>query len=108
MIKKQFFKLLLAILIFAAFTLLLNGCIVLIPSSPIVEINITNDNYTYEIRIDGNYYGTTDSSGKLTLYNVSTGYHYFEAFESPSILGRYGDKWQTITSGYNKVNIVTN
>jgi hypothetical protein len=105
--RKQFFKLFLILTIIAVFTLFLNGCLVLLPVTPIVEINITNDNWTYDIYVDGSYQGITNSSGKLTLYNVTPGYHQFEAFESPSVLGRYGDKWQTIINGYNKVNINT-
>jgi len=104
--RKQFFKLLLAVLIISVFTLFLSGCLIYI-GNPITEINIANDNWTYDIYIDGSYQGITNSSGKLTLYNVTPGYHQFEAFESPSVLGRYGDKWQTIISGYNKVNINT-
>ncbi len=97
---------LLTIFVIAVFALFLNGCIILLPSNPIVEINIANDNWTYEIYVDGAYYGTTNSSGKLTLYNINPGYHHFEA-QDTSLFGRYGDKWQTIKSGYNKVNIYT-
>jgi hypothetical protein len=105
MSKRQFFKLLLTILTISFLTLFLSGCLIYI-NNPIVEINIANDNWTYEIYVDGSYFGTTDSSGKLTLYSVTPGYHHFEA-QDTSFLGRYGDKWQTIKSGYNKVNIYT-
>ena len=106
--KKQILKLFLVVFVLSFLSIFLTGCIVLIPGSPIVEINITNDSWTYDIYVDGNYLGRTDNSGKITLSNITTGYHHFEAFESPSLLGRYGDKWQTITDGYNRVNIVTN
>jgi len=104
--RKQFFKLFLILTIIAVSTLFLNGCLVILPVTPIVEINIANDNWTYEIYVDGSYQGTTNSSGKLTLYNINTGYHHFEAKDT-SFLNRYGDKWQTITNGYNIVNINT-
>ena len=106
--KWQFSKIFLAILALLFLATSLSSCVVFIPSNPIVEIEIVNDNWEYDIYINGNYYGKTDNTGKLTLYDVSPGYHHFEAFESPSILGRYGDKWQTIRVGYNKVNISTN
>ena len=108
MINRQLPKLLLVISGILLFSFLFSSCVVFIPSQPIVEINITNDSWTYDIYVDGNYYGKTNNSGKLTLFNINPGYHHFEAFESPSLLGRYGDKWQTITNGYNKVNILTN
>lgn len=104
--KKYYLKLFASFFIITILALFLNGCLVIIPSTPIVEINIVNDNWTYEIYVDGSYYGTTDSSGSLTLYTISPGYHHFEAYDT-SILGRYGEKWQTIKSGYNRVNIYT-
>ena len=104
--KKQFFKLFLTISMITVLSLFLNGCLVILPVTPIVEINIANDNWTYEIYVDGSYSGTTDNSGKLTLYSITPGYHHFEA-QDTSFLGRYGDKWQTIKNGYNKVNINT-
>lgn len=103
--KKNSFRFLFLFLILSVFALFLNGCLVFI-GNPIVEINI-NDNWRYDIYVDGSFQGTTDSSGRMTLYNLSSGYHHFEAHDT-SILGRYGDKWQTITSGYNRVNITTN
>ncbi len=105
MSNKKFFKLLTAILTISFLTLFLSGCLIVI-DNPIVEIDIVNDNWTYEIYVDGSYFGTTNSSGELTLYSISPGYHHFEA-QDTSFLGRYGDKWQTIKNGYNKVNIYT-
>ena len=104
--KKQYFKLCLIFFAVTFFALFLNGCIITV--APIVDISITNDNWTYEIYVDGSYQGKTDNNGNLTLYNISPGYHHFEAFESPSIFGRYGDKWQTVQYGYNSVLIYTN
>jgi len=103
--KNQYFKLLLVFLTVSLIALFLSGCVIYV-DSPIVEINIANDNWTYEIYVDGNYYGTTDDSGNLILYSISSGYHHFEAFDT-SLLGRYGEKWQTIKNGYNVVNIYT-
>lgn len=106
--NRQPFKVFFLILAVLFLSISLSSCLVFIPSQPIVEINITNDNWTYDIYVDGNYLGKTDANGDVTFSNINPGYHHFEAFESPSLLGRYGEKWQTITSGYNKVNIVTN
>ncbi len=103
--KKNFLKLFTAFLVISILALFLNGCIIII-DSPIVEIKIANDNFTYKIYVDGHYEGTTDQYGELTLQNISEGYHHFEA-EATSFPKYYGHKWQTIKSGYNKVNIYT-
>lgn len=108
MSKKKYVKIFITLLTIAALTLFLTGCIVFLPPSmhPIVEIRIINDNWGYDIYVDGKYEGTTRESGKLTLYTINEGYHHFEA-EDTSSLKRYGEKWQTIKSGYNKVDIST-
>ena len=76
--KRQNIKLLLGIFAISLFALFLSGCLIVI-DNPIVEIEIVNDNWTYEIYVDGSYFGTTNSSGELTLYSIGPGYHHFEA-----------------------------
>lgn len=67
--KKQILKLFLVVFVLSFLSIFLTGCIVLIPGSPIVEINITNDSWTYDIYVDGNYLGRTDNSGK-SLFQI--------------------------------------
>ena len=105
--KKKYIKIFITLLAIATLSLFLTGCIVFFPSiSPIVEIRIANDKWVYKIYVDGKYEGVTSESGKLTLYNINEGYHRFEA-EDTSFQKRYGEKWQTIRSGYNRVEIYT-
>ena len=107
MSKKKYIRFFLIILVITTLSLFLSGCIVFIPPlSPIVEIEIANDSWSYKIYVDGKYEGTTSDSGELTLYNIDEGYHRFEA-EDTSSIRRFGEKWQTIRSGFNKVNIYT-
>lgn len=107
MSKKKYIRFFLIILVITTLSLSLSGCIVFIPPlSPIVEIEIANDSWSYKIYVDGKYEGTTSDSGELTLYNIDEGYHHFEA-EDTSSIRRFGEKWQTIRSGFNKVEIYT-
>ena len=107
MSKKKYIRFFLIILVITTLSLFLSGCIVFIPPlSPIVEIEIANDSWSYKIYVDGKYEGITSNSGKLTLYNINEGYHHFEA-EDTSSIRRFGEKWQTIRSGFNKVEIYT-
>ncbi len=100
--KKKFAKLFLALMVIATLTLFLSGCIIIIDDEPIVYINV-DDDWTYQIYVDGHHLGTTNDQGKLTLYDVGTGNHKFEAKDT--VLGFYGYKWQWITGGPNTVNI---
>ena len=105
--KKKYIRFFLIILLITTLSLFLSGCIVFIPPlSPVVEIEIANDSWSYKIYVDGKYEGTTSDSGELTLYNIDEGYHHFEA-EDTSSIRRFGEKWQTIRSGFNKVEIYT-
>lgn len=102
--RSKFLKTLFLILLVSLVAIFMSGCVVIV--SPVVQISIGNDNWTYRIYVDGTLYGTTDFDGELTLYTVSPGYHFFEA-EDTSFFNRYGSKWQTITSGFNQVTIFT-
>jgi hypothetical protein len=105
--KISFKKIILLTLIASILSIGLSGCIdIILPTESIVYINIANDNYKYEIEVDSIYKGTTDSSGKLTIRNISVGYHLFEAYDT-SFTKRYGSKYQFITAGSNYVSIDT-
>ena len=101
--KRNFVKLFLTFMVIVTLTLFLSGCIIIFDDEPIVYINV-DDNWEYKIYVDGRYHGTTNMQGKLTLYDVSTGNHKFEAKDT-SIFGFYGSKWQWIVDGPNTVNI---
>lgn len=71
-------------------------------STVTVYINIVNDDWFYDIYVDGVYQYFTDGSGNLMLINISIGLHTFEAYDDT---GLYGSVIQYITSGENYVNI---
>ena len=102
--KKKFVKLFLAIMVIATLTIFLSGCIIIFGEKTTVHINVDDDS-AYEIYVDGDYYGTTNSQGELTLDSVSTGLHRFEAKKDTSDRNYYGSKWKWIKKGFNTVNI---
>ena len=105
--QKKYVKILITLLTITMLALFLSSCVIFLPSiPPIVEIKIVNDKWAYKIYVDGKYAGVTSESGKLTLHTINEGYHHFKA-EDTSPLKRYGEKWQTIRSGYNRVEIYT-
>jgi len=65
-----------------------------------VNHNLNVMSLTFEIYMDGEYVGTTDYDGELTIENVPNGTHEFEAFDA--IWNRfYGFKKQEIKELYN-------
>ena len=70
-----------------------------------VYITTPNDNYQYWIYIDGNYWGTTNWNGNMTLYNVPIGYHNFYALSTDWAWD--GNAYVTIFCGTNNVAIWT-
>ena len=105
--KISFKKIVLLVFIVSILSIGLSGCIdIIFPTESTVYVNIANDNWKYDINIDGIYKGTTNYSGKLTIRNVSAGYHLFEAYDT-SFTKRYGSKYQFITAGSNYVFIDT-
>jgi len=58
------------------------GCGGVVCTTATVNITTPNDSYWYYIYIDGTYWGTTNSSGNMTLYGVPTGYHTFYALST--------------------------
>ncbi|MBA7525698.1 hypothetical protein ES705_17851 [subsurface metagenome] len=102
--KKIILKGVLLLIALAVLTLGFGGCGVVISTTGTVYISIANDNYWYNIYIDGVLWGQTNGSGNLTLYNVPIGNHYFQAYDI-SLWNLYGSKWQYITYGSNTVTI---
>lgn len=101
----SFKKLLLSILIFSIISFGLTGCVdIVIPATGTVYISIVNDDYWYDIYVDGVYQNETDGNGNLTITNVPVGNHFFEAYDT-SWWNLYGSKNQYISSGANYVNI---
>ena len=81
----------------------LTGCGTIVPcTTGTLSINI-NDNYTYWVYIDGNYWGTTDSYGDITLYNVPLGYH--TIYVQSTDYWCEGTVYPTINCGVNYVSI---
>ena len=102
-----FKKVSLLIIIIALLTIVLTGCGPTIPICTTATVNITtpNDNWTYYIYIDGVYWGATNSSGSMTLYNVPVGYHTFYAISNDYAWD--GTAYATIVCGINNVPIYT-
>jgi len=76
------------------------------PTTGTVYLTIANDNYWYDIYIDGIWQNVTNGYGNLTITNVPIGNHLFEAYDT-SWLSLYGSKWQYINPGANYVTIYT-
>ena len=103
--KNVLIKGILVLVIIALLSIGFVGCVVsTYPTTGTVYISIANDNYWYNIYIDGVWWGQTNGSGNLTLYNVPIGNHYFQAYDT-SWWDLYGSKWQYITYGSNTVII---
>lgn len=99
------FKKSILIIIMVAVLGLFTGCVIIIPVTGAVHINITNSDWAYYIYLDShsNLLGTTNYYGQATFYNVPTGFHTFYAED---IDGWYsGQRTQYIHSGTNQVNI---
>jgi len=99
------FKKSILIIIMVAVLGLFTGCVIILPVTGIVHINITNSDWAYYIYLDShsNLLGTTNYYGQATFYNVPTGFHTFYAED---IDGWYsGQRTQYIHSGTNQVNI---
>jgi len=104
--KNVLIKSILVLVAIAIFALVFVGCISfptppVVPTTGTVIISIANDNYWYDIYIDGSFWGQTNWSGDLTLYNVPIGYHFFQAYDISGWL--YGSLYQTINAGTNYV-----
>lgn len=104
--KNTIMKGILLLIILAMLSIVFAGCspIIIIPSTGTVYITIANDNYWYNLYVDGVYQGQTDGAGNYTLTNVPIGNHLFEVYDT-SWFNYYGSKWQYIHSGSNTVTI---
>jgi len=98
-------------LVITLLAIVFTGCVTIIPPCTTATVNITtpNDSYWYWIYIDGNYWGTTDWNGNMTLYGVPTGYHtfYAEATDCTWWSCIDGYAYPTIICGVNNVAIFT-
>ena len=102
--KNVLIKGILVLVVIAFLSLAFTGCYPPPPTTGTVYITIVNDNYWYDIYIDGIWQALTNGSGNLTIYNVPIGNHYFQAYDT-SWWNLYGSKWQYITYGSNTVII---
>ncbi len=106
--KKAILIVVLITLLFIVFV----GCTSIFSTTGTVNISVVSgivlgkliiDSFTYDIKMDEIYVGTTDTSGNLTIPDVPVGWHNFEAF---STFGSgYGTKGQHISTGINNVTI---
>jgi hypothetical protein len=105
--KNVFIKGILVLIAIALLTMGFTGCGTVIPICTTATVNITtpNDSYQYWIYIDGNYWGTTNWVGNITLYGVPTGYHTFYALSTDWAWD--GTAYVTIVCGVNNVAIWT-
>ena len=102
--KNILIKSILVLVAIAIFALVFVGCASTptpTPTTGTVIISIANDTYYYNIYIDGVWWGETNWSGELTLYNVPTGYHTFYAVAIDFLYNGY--VYQTIYTGTNYV-----
>lgn len=101
--KNILIKSILVLVAIAIFVLVFVGCAASIPTptTGTVIISIANDDYYYNIYIDGVRWGETNWYGDLTLYNVPTGYHTFYAVATDFVYDGY--VYQTIYAGTNYV-----
>jgi hypothetical protein len=107
--KNILIKGILVLIAIALLTIGFTGCGVVLCTTATVNITTPSDSYWYWIYIDGNYWGTTNSSGNITLYGVPTGYHtfYAEATDCSWWSCWNGYKYVTIVCGVNNVPIFT-
>jgi len=95
----------LLLILLALLTVGFTGCgSIIYTTTGTVHLSIANDNYWYDIYIDGVWQELTDGLGNLTIYNVPIGNHLFEAYDT-SWYNWYGYKWQYINPGTNYVTI---
>ena len=116
MIREFTKKIILPILFVAIFSFGLSGCVdIIVPGPPepetgTVQIEITNDKWTYEVYMDGDdltgsYLGETDMSGEGTFYDVPTGDRSFYVISTDGLYDGWG--YKTIDTGNNLVEIGT-
>ena len=102
--KNILIKGILVLLVITLLSIGFTGCAPVYPTTGTVYLTIVNDNYWYNIYIDGAWQALTNGVGNLTIYNVPIGNHLFEAYDI-SGWNLYGYKWQYIRAGTNNVTI---
>ena len=105
--KNVLIKSVLVLVVIALLVLGFTGCVPTPPLCTTATVNITtpNDSYWYYVYIDGALWGTTNSSGNITLSGVPLGYHTFYAISTDSWY--WGYAYPTIICGMNNVPIYT-
>ena len=105
--KNVLLRALLVLAVFSLLTVGFTGCVPAPPTCTTATVNITTplDSWWYDIYIDGIYWGTTNSVGNMTLYNVPIGYHNFYAISTDGLY--WGNAYPTIVCGINNVAINT-
>jgi hypothetical protein len=103
--KNVLIKGILVLVVIALLTMGFTGCGTILCTTATVNITTPRDSYQYWIYIDGNYWGTTNWSGNMTLYGVPTGYHTFYALSTDWAWDGYA--YVTIVCGVNNVPIYT-
>lgn len=106
--KNVLIKGILVLIAIALFALVFIGCYPSpIPTCTTATVYITTplDTYYYYVYIDGVYWGTTNWSGNITLYNVPIGYHNFYAVSTDYWYD--GNAYVNIVCGTNNVAIYT-
>ena len=105
--KNILIKGILLLVVVALLAIGFSGCYPAPPICMTATVNITTplDSWTYWIYIDDVFWGTTNTIGNMTLYNVPTGYHKFYALSNDWLYE--GTVYATILCGTNYVAINT-
>jgi len=116
--KNMIKKVILVLSLIALFSIVLGGCtitgVVTIPIKGTVHITVDESYrkliepigpHNYNIFMDDDYIETIESGETLKLYNVSLGYHTFEAKDVSPYVYCYGSVTREISSGVNPVTI---
>jgi len=99
--KNVLIKGILVLIIIALLTIGFTGCTTVLTGT--VVITVSGDWWTQEVKMDGIIQGTFDPATSLTIYNVSTGNHFFESESTDHMY--YGFTFQNIHTGMNYVHI---
>ena len=77
-----------------------------LPGSATIYLQIANPyQQIYSIYIDGEYMGKTNYAGAITIYNVTPGNHFIDAYDQILIGGWYGGGYYDIVNGPNYIDM---
>jgi hypothetical protein len=96
------FKRLILVGVILTLLIVLTGCGVIPCAGTSLFINI-NDNWEYEVYVDGAFWSYTNWSGDVTLYNLSLGYHTIYVISEDWLYDATVTAY--INCGYNSINI---